>query len=99
MRSRFLIDNAPSIAVVCVSAIALCIGWNLFTGRLTDRGDRARAASGEVARIWTTDEVPLWGVVRVVRRRQEIELVRHGRAGARSFFPPLHGNGSERANE
>jgi len=54
---------------------------------------------GEVAHIWRTDEVPLWGVVRVVRRRQEIELVRYGRTGARSFFPPLHGNGSERANE
>ena len=54
---------------------------------------------GEVARIWRTGEVPLWGVVRVRRRRQEIELIRYGRAGASSVFPPLQGIGSERANE
>jgi hypothetical protein len=52
MRSKFLVDNAECIAVVCVSAIALSIGWSLFTGRLTDRSDHARTASGEVARIW-----------------------------------------------
>ncbi len=51
-RSRFFVDNAPSIGVVAVSVVALFIGWQLFTGRLTDRSDHARAASGEVARIW-----------------------------------------------
>jgi hypothetical protein len=67
-------------------------------GRFTATELRVRE-DGKVARIWRTDEVPLFGVVRVVRRHQEIELVRYGHAGARSFFPPLHGNGSERANE
>jgi hypothetical protein len=52
MRSRFVSDNAPAIGVICVSVIALAIGWSLFTSRLTDRGDHARAASSEVARIW-----------------------------------------------
>jgi hypothetical protein len=51
-RSKFLLDNVPAIAVVWVSVIALSIGWRMFTSRLTDRTDRARAASGDVARIW-----------------------------------------------
>jgi hypothetical protein len=51
-RSKFLVDNALSIAVIWVSVIALSIGWRMFTGRLTERSDHARAASSEVARIW-----------------------------------------------
>lgn len=51
-RSKFLVDNAPSIAVLWVSVLALAIGWHLFTGRLTQRTDRARNGAGEVARIW-----------------------------------------------
>jgi hypothetical protein len=51
-RSRFLHEHAPSIAVVAISVVALSVGWQLFTGRLLERTDRARAASGEVARIW-----------------------------------------------
>jgi hypothetical protein len=51
-RSKFLVENSPSIAVVWVSVIALTIGWHLFTGRLTGRTDRARNSAGEVARIW-----------------------------------------------
>ena len=52
MRNRFLADHIPSIAVIWVSVFALSIGWRMFTGRLTDRSDRARAASSDVARIW-----------------------------------------------
>ena len=51
-RSKFLVDNALSIAVIWVSVIALSIGWRMFTGRLTERTDHARAASSDVARIW-----------------------------------------------
>jgi hypothetical protein len=46
------IDNAPSVGVVAISVVALSMGWQMFTGRLTERTDRARAAAGEVARIW-----------------------------------------------
>src|SRR4051812_43064575 len=50
--SKFLVDNAPSIAVVWVSVLALAFGWHMFTGRLTERTDRAKNSAGEVARIW-----------------------------------------------
>jgi hypothetical protein len=50
-------------------------------------------------RIWRTDEVPLWGLVRAREPGRTIELLRFGRAGARSLFPGSHGNGSESAKE
>jgi len=50
--SRLWIDNAPSVGVIAISVVALSMGWQMFTGRLIERTDRARAAAGEVARIW-----------------------------------------------
>ncbi len=49
-------------------------------------------------RIWRSREVPLWGLVRAVDRSRRVELVRYGRTGAESVFPPEfdQGNGSER---
>ena len=52
-----------------------------------------------VTRVWRTDEVPLWGLVRAESRHQTVELLRYGHAGARIVFPPLQGNGSESAND
>jgi hypothetical protein len=57
------------------------------------------SAGVEVTRVWRTDEVPLWGIVRARQRARTIELLRFGRTGARSVFPGLHGMGSDSTNE
>ena len=45
--------------------------------------------------------VPLWGLVRAVRREMRLELIGFGESGAVSVFPEafVHGTGSDSANE
>ncbi|HWE24204.1 MAG TPA: hypothetical protein VG496_09710 [Myxococcales bacterium] len=50
-------------------------------------------------RVFRSDRVPLWGVVRAEGSGRTIELLRYGHGGARSVFPVVQGNGSESANE
>jgi hypothetical protein len=60
--------------------------------------DELRISQGGIStRVWRSDQVPLWGLVRAERSGQTVELLRYGSEGARSVFP--HGNGSESANE
>jgi hypothetical protein len=49
------------------------------------------------ARIFRSERVPLWGLVREVDKDQRIELVGFGQAGAETVFPPEfdQGKGSE----
>jgi len=54
-------------------------------------------ADGETTRIWRTERVPLWGLVRARGPRQSVELIGYGHEGAHSVFPEPQGNGSERA--
>src|ERR671922_27569 len=57
-----------------------------------------RVSNGDrVSRVWRSDEVPLWGIVRSRQRARTMELLRFGRSGARSVFSALHGNGNESA--
>jgi hypothetical protein len=49
------------------------------------------------ARIWRSEAVPLWGLVRALEPGRRVELIGFGRSGARTVFPPGfdQGNGSE----
>jgi hypothetical protein len=49
-------------------------------------------------RVWKSDAIPLWGLVRARDGRRTIELLRYGPGGASSVFP-TQGNGSDSANE
>jgi hypothetical protein len=66
----------------------------------TFRATKLRIADArDGASVWTSDTVPLWGLVRARDRRRTIELLRYGHEGARSVFPFAQGNGSDSANE
>lgn len=60
---------------------------------------RFRAELIQVAssRIWRSDGVPLWGLVRALDPGRRVELIAFGRSGARTVFPAEfdHGKGSE----
>ncbi len=49
------------------------------------------------ARIWRSDGVPLWGLVRALEPGRRIELIGFGQSGARTVFPAEfdQGKGSE----
>jgi hypothetical protein len=49
------------------------------------------------ARVWRSDGVPLWGLVRALDPGRRVELIAFGRSGARTVFPPEfdQGKGSE----
>jgi len=49
------------------------------------------------ARIWRSDGVPLWGLVRALEPGRRIELIGFGQSGASTVFPPEfdQGKGSE----
>lgn len=49
------------------------------------------------ARVFRSDQVPLWGLVRATDSAQRIELVGYGATGAATVFPPQfdQGSGSE----
>ena len=51
----------------------------------------------ETTRIWRSDDVPLWGLVRARGPRQTVELLASARRGAHSVFPDPQGNGSDSA--
>jgi hypothetical protein len=66
-------------------------------------------ARGETTRIWSSDEVPLWGLVRSKGPKETIELVGFSREGARSAIPepgepdraapPDQGKGKDSTNQ
>jgi hypothetical protein len=49
------------------------------------------------ARVWRSDGVPLWGLVRATEPGRRVELIAFGRSGARTVFPAEfdQGKGSE----
>jgi len=57
------------------------------------------SAERKATRLWRSDVVPLWGLVRARGERQSIELVAYAHGGARSVFPAPQGNGSDSAKE
>jgi hypothetical protein len=57
-------------------------------------------AKGETTRLWRSDEVPLWGLVRSKGPKGAIELVAFSHEGARSAIPgPDQGNGKDSTNQ
>ena len=46
------------------------------------------------ARVFRSDQVPLWGLVRAVDSAQRIELVGYGATGAATVFPAEFDQGS-----
>ncbi|MFL5278740.1 MAG: hypothetical protein ACJ79T_19880 [Myxococcales bacterium] len=62
-------------------------------------------ARGETTRIWRSDQVPLWGLVRSKGPKETIELVGFSREGARSAIPepgqppPDQGKGKDSTNQ
>jgi len=50
-------------------------------------------------RVWRSDEVPLWGLLKSQSARHSVELIGYGRTGGRSVFPArwAQGNGRESA--
>ncbi|HEY6909849.1 MAG TPA: hypothetical protein VI356_10795 [Myxococcales bacterium] len=49
------------------------------------------------ARVWHSDGVPLWGLVRALEPGRRVELIAFGQSGARTVFPPEfdQGKGNE----
>jgi len=95
-------DNARAVATASRSA-----SMQVVQGRReavavpagTFRAIKLRVAVGrDRLRVWKSDTVPLWGLVRARDARTTVELLRYGDRGASSVFP-VQGNGSDRANE
>ena len=49
---------------------------------------RAEVLGLSGTRLWKSDAVPLWGLVRAWSRTSSMELLRAGRTGGHSVFPP-----------
>jgi hypothetical protein len=57
-------------------------------------------ARGQTTRLWRSDAVPLWGLVRSKGPKETIELVAFSREGAKSAVPaPGQGNGKDSTNQ
>ena len=83
---------APLVRVVNAHAKAIRVAAGTFTATELHVGQ-----GGAAARVWRSNEVPLWGVVRAESGGRTVELLRYGGGGASSVFP--QGKGSENANE
>ncbi|HET7785736.1 MAG TPA: hypothetical protein VIR81_15310 [Myxococcales bacterium] len=58
---------------------------------------RAQLIQAGPARVWRSEGVPLWGLVKEVDARRRVELIAFGHSGGRTVFPAEfdQGNGNE----